>query len=450
MPQNKFYLLIINLYDTLLIMKIKLDYDEKKKELNIPDRNLADFFTLKLTGEKAEQVFDQALKESNPKLEDIVSDKRVCVILDDSTRIQPRKEILDSLCNRLTKAHFIQFIIATGTHKPEYNFELGEFIKDIVKDHLLNFDIAINDSTKDDEFEYVGTTQRKTDVFVNKKTISCNIFVVVSGMKPHYFAGYSNPIKNFFPGICSFETIRQNHCAWIVEDNSTYGMHPWHPLPQRRQNPITEDMLEGMNLIVKDRYVFALNFVGNKEIIWAKAGEVKEGTQEGIKVVDKYMSFNANPTKYLVVSPGKGEDETFYVAQRALELTKQLVGKDTEVLWLAALSGGIHHDKELLSLLKKEYEDIYNKIKERDADFGLYKAFRFKNYLQKVNKVYCYSDYNHEDLQEIGTIPTDDPQKIIDNWLKKDATAKILVINKANKLALYKKRIKGEFCRRNG
>jgi len=421
-------------------MKIKLDYGEEKKGLNIPDKNLADFFTLQLTGQKASvQLFDQVLGDSNPKLEDIVSNKKVCVILDDSTRIQPREEILHPLCNRLTKASFIEFVIATGTHKPEYNIELCEFIKGIVRTHPLKFDISINNSTKDDEFEYVGITQRKTVVCVNKKALASDIFVVVSGLKPHYFAGYSNPIKNFFPGICSFETIRQNHCGLIGEENSTYGMHPWHPLPQKRHNPITEDMLEGMNLIIKGRYVFALNFVGNKEILWAKAGEVKEVTQEGINVVDNSMSFKTHPTKYLIVSPGYGEDKTFYVAQRALELTKQLVGRDTEVLWIASLSGGIHHDKELLPILKKDYNYIYNKIKEKDAAFALYKAFRFKNYLERVNKIYCYSEYNHKDLQDIGTIPINDPQKIIDSWLKKEPTAKILAINKANKLAIYSK-----------
>jgi nickel-dependent lactate racemase len=421
-------------------MKVKLDYGEKKKELEIPDRNLANFFTLKLTGQKAStKFFEQVLEKASPKLEGIIPDKSICVILDDSTRIQPRKEILHPLCKRLKKAHFIQFIIATGTHKPEYNLELYELIKNIVKEHLVNFDISINDSTNDNEFEYVGNTQRNTEVFVNKKALAADIFVVVSGMKPHYFAGYSNPIKNFLPGICSFETIRQNHCTLIVEENSTYGMHPWHPLPQRRRNPLVMDMLEGMNAIVKDKYVFALAFVGNKEIIWAKAGEVKGVTQEGIKIVDKYMSFNASQTKYLIVSPGKGEDRTFYVGQRALELTKQLVTKDTEVLWIAELSEGIHHDKSLLHLLKRDYTYIQDKIKEKDAEFGLYKAFRFKSYLQRINKVYIHSEYNHKDLEDIGVIPVDSPQQVIDNWINKDMSAKILILNKANKLALYKK-----------
>lgn len=420
-------------------MKVKLDYGDKKKELEVADKNLANFFTLKIIGEKASvEVFDRALEESSTKLEEVISNKSVCVIVDDSTRIQPREEILHSLCKRLKKAQVIQFIIATGTHKPKYNLELLKFIKHILNQQLLNFDISINDSANANEFEYMGTTCGNTEVFVNKKVLETDIFVVVSGMKPHYFAGYSNPIKNFLPGICSFETIRQNHCRFIVDENSTYGMHPWHPSPLKRQNPIVIDMLEGMEAIVKDRFVFALAFVGNKEIIWAKAGEVKEVTQEGIKVVDKYMSFNAHHTKYLIVSPGKGEDKTFYVAQRALELTKQVVTKETEVLWIAELSEGIHHDKALLPILKKDYTYIKDKIKEKDAEFGLYKAFRFKNYLQRVSKVYIYSDYNHTDLQDIGATPIDDPQKVINNWIKKDTTAKILILNKANKLALYK------------
>ncbi|MEW6620511.1 MAG: lactate racemase domain-containing protein [bacterium] len=419
------------------MMKVNLDYGEKEMGLFISDTNLANFFSLKISGEKASfETFERALKAATPKLEDIVSEKRVCIILDDSTRKQPREQILKPLCERLKKAHFIQVLIATGTHKPLHNLELCEFIRGIVNSYSLNFDIAINESTNNDEFEYIGTTWRKTEVFVNKKAMSCDMFIVVSGMKPHYFGGYSNPVKNFLPGICSFETIRQNHCALIVEEDSIYGRHPWHPLPQKRQNPIAEDMLEGMELIIKNRYVFALAFVGNEEIIWAKAGEVKEVTCEGIKIIDKSMSFTTNPTKYLIVSPGKDEDKTFYVAQRSLELTKQVVNRETEVLWLANIQGGIHDDPKLLPILKQNYENIASKIKEKDADFGLYKAFRFKNYLQRVSKVFVYSEYNHQDLQEIGTLPIDDPQRIIDNWLEKDPAAKILVINNANKLAV--------------
>ena len=46
-------------------------------------------------------------------------------------------------------------------------------------------------------------------------------------MKTHYFAGYSNPIKNFVPGICAFETTEKNH-SLALHPHSSFGLHPWH------------------------------------------------------------------------------------------------------------------------------------------------------------------------------------------------------------------------------
>ena len=42
-----------------------------------------------------------------------------------------------------------------------------------------------------------------------------------------------------------------------------------------------------------------------------------------------------------------------------------------------------------------------------------------------------------EILRSVGIEPVSDPQSIVDGWLESDPDDKILVIDKANKLAVY-------------
>ena len=66
-------------------------------------------------------------------------------------------------------------------------------------------------------------------IYINDESKDIDVFVTHSDMKNHYFAGYSNALKNFMPGICKYETIERNH-ALALKDNSTFGHHPLHPL----------------------------------------------------------------------------------------------------------------------------------------------------------------------------------------------------------------------------
>ena len=82
-------------------------------------------------------------------------------------------------------------------------------------------------------------------------------------MKNHYFAGYSNPIKNFVPGICNYSTAECNH-ALALRDESTFGQHPLHPDPRRRDNPLAKDMWEAYKIICAGRPVYVLATISKK------------------------------------------------------------------------------------------------------------------------------------------------------------------------------------------
>ena len=102
-----------------------------------------------------------------------------------------------------------------------------------------------------------GRTSRGTPVEVDAETEGMDAFLAVSDVKHHYFAGYSNPVKSFLPGLCSFETARANH-SLALDPGAAFGHHPWHPEAARQDNPLAEDLVEGMQLILGERPAYAV------------------------------------------------------------------------------------------------------------------------------------------------------------------------------------------------
>jgi nickel-dependent lactate racemase len=430
------------------IKEISLNYGKGEKKLHIPERNLAGFIKPISTGKrfKPEEALQAALDGS--RLEELAAGRIVCVTIEDYSRSEPHKAIVSELSRRLGKAGMVQYIIATGTHNPadERNLKIKSMIEDVAGGLGLNSDVTINASKESEQFSQVGKTSRGTEIRVNKKALDADIFLTASDMKPHYFAGYSAANKHFLPGICAFDTIRVNHCGLIKEENSNYGRHPWHYDEQRSENPLVADMLEAMNLIVRDRPVYTLATINEYEdILWAQFGPVEQVTRAGIRRVDEIYSFRVEPVQHVVVSPGGWpEDSYLYTGQRAPELSSEAVQQGGEVLWLSECAEGIHTGEtqqvieDFHNAMKSDLDTLAEMLDRPDVKFHTYKAYRFKRLLEKF-KIYGYSGLSNEILRSVGIEPVSDPQSVIDGWLKSDPDDKVLVIDKANKLAVYRK-----------
>lgn len=429
--------------------KISISYGNEIKEIYIPNSNLAGFIKPALPEKRIrpEDALNYALNEpiGNIKLKDLVPGKKVCVTIEDYTRSEPHKDIILSISKRLSKASAVQYIVATGTHNPldERNLKIKSIIEDVARNLGLKFDVTINDARDYEQFEYVGTTTHGTEVLANKKALDADVFVSGTDMKPHYFAGYSAVNKHFLPGICAFETIRQNHCGLIKNEMSNYGRHPWHYNENRQNNPLVDDMIEAMRFILNDKPAFTLAMITDGDLLWCKAGPIEQVTREGIKRVDEIFSFTVEPVRYLIVSPGgPSEDSYLYSGQRALELTSEAVIHGGEVLWISKCALGIHtgvNQQEIddfYSAMLLDLDSLTAELDKTDVKFHIYKAYRFKRLLKKIH-VYGYSSLDHSILNAINIEPVNDPQSVIDNWLVKDPNAKILVIDKANKMAIF-------------
>ncbi len=376
-------------------------------------------------------------------LEDLAAGRTVTYLIDDATRAEPHEDFIRAVLERLGRARLVRGILATGCHEPltEGNQRIAEQFRAIAAGLGLRHEMLIHDAEDGSAHVRLGETSRGTPVEVDRRALESDVLVITADAKNHYFAGYSNPLKNFLPGICSFTTTEKNH-AFALEPAATFGHHPWHPDPARRSNPVAEDMLEGAAMIIAGRDVFVLASVITAEgVVWCGAGDMEAVTREALGQVDQAATVGVEPARCLIVSPGgHPQDETLYNAQRGLELSRSAVREGGEILFLARCPDGVAHSAkaraEFYDRLTAPLDEVIGGL---EAQYVLYshKAYKFARLLQSVRRLYMVTDLSEEQVGAAHMEKVEDAQQVVDRWLR-ESDEPIVINARANKVALYR------------
>ena len=428
-------------------MKIDLHYGDGLINVDIPDNNIAEFIRpwTNDTAPDNETLVLQALKGPQvPQFQRLTENKKICVLLADASRDMPLDDIFPQLFPILSKSSHIRFLICTGTHDSNtpQNTVICQKIKLFADNNeITNYEIVIHDCTQPNLIN-AGTTSRGTQVLYNPGLEDAQAFIVLSDVKFHYFAGYSNPIKYFLPGLCSFETAEKNH-SYALDDRSTYGVHPWQTDQNRQNNPLAADQLEGMEMIVAGREVYAFVTISTSKMIqWARFGKAQSVTSKAFTESDKRNTHTVTPTSRLIVSPGGlPNDVDLYISQRALELTKNAVSKGGEVLFVSACPDGIGHERTMENFynrLTKPINEIFESINDEYKLFS-HKPYKFAQMIRHLRKIWVFSQISDDLVTAAHLHPTHDIQKTVDGWIAEDPLVKINIVDGANKVALYSK-----------
>jgi nickel-dependent lactate racemase len=429
-----------------MVKTYQIPFHASSIDLQIPEENVNHL--IHLVSEEAEDdnigKLKTALAQSaDGPLRRWIENKRVSFIVEDSTREVPTEDLFRVILSELAAAKSIKVFLATGTHEGENeeNYEIVAQIKKYAQKALAPIEKIIIHDCQQDDFYLAGVTKGyKNEIYVNAESRDAEIFVVLSDMKNHYFAGYSNALKNFLPGICKYESIERNHSLALKEE-STYGHHPLHPDPLRRDNPLAQDIWEGFQLITKNRPVYTIaTITKHKKILWAEVGLLERVTQEGIKQVDSKMSTDVNVADNMIVScGGYPNDESLYTAQRALELTKNGVKEGGEILFIAGCANGIGPEKSIKNFYDPLKKDISQVLSEYQNKYIMYvhKTYKFAALIAKMNRIFIYSKLAEKIIKDIHLYPISDPQSIIDQWLQENPKTRINIFTQGNKLAVY-------------
>jgi lactate racemase len=127
--------------------------------------------------------------------------RRVAVIISDSSREEPREEMLDAIFEILPR-ELATLVVSTGTHGP------GD---DVVPERYRDLPAIVHDGTALDAMVQLGTTSRGTPVRILREVAEADLIVVTGRIRPHYFAGFSGGVKGLFPGCAYKPDILKNH-----------------------------------------------------------------------------------------------------------------------------------------------------------------------------------------------------------------------------------------------
>jgi len=424
---------------------VRLPYGEGELTLRIPDGRLRLVEPARGARLKAPlEAFRESLGKpvGSPPLQDLVAGRKVAYLLDDATRSEPHQEFMQAVLERLGGAALVRCIIAVGSHErlSAGNRRIMEQFRAAAGGLGVRVEVSVHDCEDASLHVGLGLTPRGTPVEINRLALEADVFVITSDLKNHYFAGYSNPLKNFLPGVSSFAAVEHNH-SFALDPDASFGRHPWHPDPRRRSNPVAEDMLDAVKMIPAGKRVFVLGAVTQPEgVIWAGAGDMEAVTREAIRHVDRAEAARVSPCRYLIVSPGGDpEDETLYNAQRGLELSRNGVKRGGEVLFLARCPKGVAPTPaaraEFYDRLTAPLPDVIAGLAARYVLYS-HKAYKFAQFIQSVERISMVTDLPREQVEAAHMHKADDPQAVVDRW-RSDSGEPILVTAHANKVALY-------------
>ena len=231
--------------------------------------------------------------------------KRAVILIACRTRRTGSHIYVPLIVERLVKAGIpyeeITVITATGTHD---NFRPQDAELLLGKELAGRVRFVGHDCDSPEKLEYVGTTSRGTEVFLNRTYLEADLRIVTGRVTCHYFAGFSGGRKGILPGVSARKTIRYNHSFAVIRNKDEVELNPHTVNGLLDGNPIHEDMLEAAKFAMPD---FCLNTVLDPahRIVAAFGGDMLEAHRAAVEIVrEKDFISVDEPFDWLIVSSG--------------------------------------------------------------------------------------------------------------------------------------------------
>ncbi len=194
------------------VQKIELPwgawYADSQLELSLPSGWQTQVFRLKKKPPLETAQFEEKLAGCFA----LVRQKKptsLIIVVDDLTRPVYLGDMLRVLLRGLHQAGLpksaVRFLIGLGTHRPLSREDMAKKLgESIVNEYeCLNHDPA--------DTEPIGEIWGKTDVKLNRHYVKADFKIVISGLTPHSFAGFSGGAKMLIPGLADMEIVAKTH-----------------------------------------------------------------------------------------------------------------------------------------------------------------------------------------------------------------------------------------------
>ena len=404
------------------MIRLYLCYGKKQVKLELPagfklqELRLHDFVPIRDPLIALKKSLRQPI--SSPPLRDCVhAGDRVCILVNDSTRIARSELLLPIIISELQEARIedkdIFIVFAAGTHRPLTRSEMISLVGKQIADRYKLYNHNCHDQK---ELIYIGETIRSTPVYVNKKVFEADKRILTGSIVHHFFAGFGGGRKALIPGVAGFETIESNHNL-MIDQKARLGI--------LKNNPVHEDLLEAALMVGGD---FILNVVLNeqKQILGIFAGNMVKAHEEGCSFANQVYGVKINALADVVIAScgGYPKDLNVYQVHKTLENALMALKEGGKIILLAQCSEGVG------SAVYEEWATRYKTLTEIEQEIkvnfqiGGHKAYAIARAFSKGD-VILVSDLNPEKARALGFIPASSLNEAI-SIVFKDASHDIL------------------------
>ena len=329
-------------------MKVNLAYGSGHLPIEVPDDRTTVIEPAHIDGladEKA-AVLD-ALQNpigSQPLLERISPDAKICIAFTDITRATPNDRIIPWLLEHLGGPNDnITLLNQLGTHRPNTREELETMLTPEV---VANYRVLNHEPENPKALVQVGTTADGTPALLNRHIVEADLRIITGFIEPHFFAGFSGGVKGIMPGCAGLETVMSNHGAKNIGDpQATFGV--------TEGNPLWEELRD---IALKTGPSFLLNITLNeqRDITNVFAGDIIEAHKTGCVFVKKSAMQPVEQPFDIVVTTNSGYplDLNLYQGVKGMSAGARVLKEGGTLILAAECREGVPDGSPLDDLLR--------------------------------------------------------------------------------------------------
>jgi nickel-dependent lactate racemase len=244
---------------------------------------------------------------------------KVAVVMDDVSRPTPVGLILPAVLEELERGGVrpadVTLVAALGVHRPMQADEMERRAGPLPgglrwENHDCN-DLA--------RLAFLGITQRRTPVFINRTVAQADLVVSIGCIEPHLIASFGGGFKNLVPGVAGRETIAHNHALNCCTD--TFNM-VGQPI---ERNPMRLDLEEAGRLLAAP--VFIVNVVLNSalQVMCVVSGDPVAAHRAGAQVSQAIYGVPISSPADVVLAGSHPMDQDLRQGSKALANTIRAV-----------------------------------------------------------------------------------------------------------------------------
>ncbi len=269
----------------------------------------------------------------------------IAVVINDSTRAAPSRQMLEAVLADLGEAAAARMLVlvATGLHRPTRADELDRMLGPALRQRLR---IVNHDARDTDALRTIGRTSSGRPVVVNRRYLDADVRVVLGLVEPHFFAGFSGGAKLILPGVAGEASILRNHDAEMIG-------HPCARWGVVDGNPIHREQREAARLAGCD-FSLQVTIDAAGAITGVFAGGLEPSHDAGCQAVRRASMRPVDEAYDVVVTSNGGHplDLNLYQAVKGMDAAAQVVRPGGHIVMAAECCDGAGHG-EFVHMLRE-------------------------------------------------------------------------------------------------